>query len=541
VSARPLTFDDLRRRRWELLALTSVGAFMSPLDGAITSVALPVISPDLGLSFSASMWVQAVYLLVTAVLLIPLGRLADRRGRVRFYLLGIAVYCTGSLLCALSMSGAWLISSRALQGVGSALLGATAAAIVTAVFPPQERGRALGINVMAVYLGLSVGPPLGGFLTDAFGWQSIFLINVPIGAFVFAWGWRLLPRDEGARVGAPAGPAGPGAAAPAAPAAPSSRPQAPAQRPDVAGTALLGAFLIALLVPLTFAPQWGWIGARSVVLLLLAVATLVAFVLVERRAADPVLDLDLLLHNRLFAAANSAALLNYMALYAISILTAVFLEVVQDRSASLTGWIMLSQPIMQAALAPLAGRLSDRVGSRVLATVGMLLTATGMALLGSMPADAGLPRVIASLAVVGVGLASFSAPNTSAVMGSVRRDQLSLAGAFLATMRVTGMALSVAILGGIAASQLGRLGGRLIFSHGKGDGLGALGAQAVADFALGYRYAMYTGAALAVLGALVSLTRGAHDPSAPAGPATAGPAPVGPAPAGPPASASGDA
>ena len=503
LATRPLTFDDLARRRWELLALTSVGAFMSPLDGAITSVALPVMSPDLGLSFSASMWVQAVYLLATAVLLIPLGRLADQRGRVRFYLLGVAVFSAGSLLCALSVNGAWLISSRALQGVGSALLGATAAAIVTAVFPPQERGRALGINVMAVYLGLSVGPPLGGFLTDAFGWQSIFLINVPIGALVFVWGWRLLPRDEGARA----------VAAASTQERPPARPPAPARRTDVAGAALLGAFLIALLVPLTFAPQWGWAGTRSVVLLLLAAASLVAFVAVERRVADPVLDLDLLLHNRLFAAANSAALLNYMALYAISILTAVFLEVVQDRSASLAGWIMLSQPVMQVALAPLAGRASDRVGSRVLATTGMLLTGAGMVLLASMPADAGLPQVMASLAVVGVGLASFSAPNTSAVMGSVARDQLSLAGAFLATMRVTGMALSVAILGGIAASQLGRLGGQLIFSHGKGDGLGALGAQAVADFARGYRYAMYTGAALAVLGALVSLTRGAHGPA----------------------------
>ncbi len=297
-------------------------------------------------------------------------------------------------------------------------------------------------------------------------------------------------------------------------------------RPDLAGAALWGAFLICLLVPLTFAPQWGWAVPRTVVLLVLAAVSLLAFVLVERRANDPLVDLDLLLHNRLFAAANSAALLNYMALYAISILTAVFLEVVQDRSATLTGWIMLSQPLMQAVLAPLAGRLSDRVGSRVLATTGMALTAVGMVLLGSMPVDAGLPQIIASLAVVGVGLASFSAPNTSAVMGSVDRRQLSLAGAFLGTMRATGMALSVAILGGIAASQLGRVGGRLLFSHGSDDGLGAIGALAVVDFATGYSYAMYTGAALAVLGALVSLTRGAHDPATPDGPpASAGPPP----------------
>jgi EmrB/QacA subfamily drug resistance transporter len=515
---RPDTFDDLKRRRWELLALTSVGAFMGPLDGAIVSVALPVMSPELGLSFSASMWVQAVYLLVSAVLLIPLGRLADARGRMRFYLVGIVVFAAGSLLCAASMSGAWLIASRALQGAGAALLGATAVAIVTAAFPPQERGRALGISVAAVYLGLSVGPPLGGFLTDAFGWEAIFLVNVPIAAVVLIWGWRLLPRDE--RAGAT--PAG---AVPAASGAPP-----PAPRPDLAGSALWGAFLICLLVPLTFAPQWGWAASRSLGLLALAALSLVAFVVVERHVADPLLDLDLLLHNRLFAASSSAALLNYMALYAVSVLTAVFLEVVQGRSAALTGWIMLSQPLMQAVLAPLAGRLSDRTGSRVLATAGMVLTAAGMALLGSMPQDASLPRVMLSLAVVGVGMALFSAPNTSAVMGSVPRHQLGLAGAFIGTMRTTGMALSVAILGGIAASQLGRVGGRLIFGHGQG--LGDLGAQAVTDFASGYSYAMYTGAALAVFGALISLTRGSHVGAA-AGPvASAGPgAPAHPGPA----------
>ena len=496
MTARPATFDELKRRRWELLALTSVGAFINPFLGAVTSVALPAISADLRLSFSASMWVQASYLIVMAVLLIPLGRLADERGRLRFYLVGVAVFTAGSLLCAVSPSGAWLIGSRGAQGVGAALLGATAVAIVTAVFPAEERGRALGINVAAVYLGLSAGPPLGGFLTDALGWQSIFLVNVPMGVAVFAWGWRLLPRDEGV--------------------APRS------VRPDVAGTGLLGGTLVCLLVPLTFAPQWGWAGTRSVALLVLAAAFLVAFGLVERRASDPLVDLGLLAHNRLFAAANTAALLNYMALYAISMLTAVFLQVVQGRSAALTGWLMLSQPLMQAALAPLAGRLSDRVGSRVLATAGMALTALGMVLLGALPADAGMPRLVASLAVVGVGLASFSAPNTSAVMGSVGRHQLSLAGAFLSTMRTTGMALSVAVLGGIAASQLGRVGGKLIFGRGSAADVAAFGERVAADFARGYSYAMYTGAALAAFGALVSLTRGAQGAPASEAPRSAG-------------------
>jgi EmrB/QacA subfamily drug resistance transporter len=478
-----ITAEDAHRRRWELLALTSIGAFMAPLDGSIVSVALPVISPDLHLSFAASMWVQAAYLLATAVLLIPLGRLADQHGRVRFYLIGTAVFTAGSLLAALSMNGAWLIMSRVVQGGGAALMVATSAAIVTAVFPPHERGRALGINVMAVYIGLSIGPPLGGILSDTLGWRSIFLINLPIGLVVLVWGWMMLPRSERIE---------------------------DAPRVDFAGAALLSVFLISLLVPLTFAPEWGWAAPLTLGLLALAAASLAGFVVVERRVASPVLDLDLLVHNRLFAAANTAALLNYMALFAIGLLTAVFLEIVQGRSAAVTGWLMLSQPLLMAILSPFSGRLSDRIGSRVLATGGMVTIAFGMVLLAAMPTTAPVWQVAGNLAIVGLGMAAFSAPNTSAIMGSVRRDQLGVASAFLGTMRTAGQALSVALLGGIAASQLGRLGGRLLFTHGRGGSSG-LAEQAVSGFAQGYRYAMLTGAVLALLGAAVSLTRGAHE------------------------------
>jgi len=482
---RRITVDDLHDRRWELLALTSVGAFMTPLDSSIVAVALAKMGPALHLSFSASIWVQAAYLLTMAVLLIPLGRLADHRGRVHFYLAGIAVFTLGSLLAGLSPNGAWLIASRAIQGAGGALLSATAAAIVTAVFPSQERGRALGINVMAVYVGLSVGPVLGGQIVDHLGWRWIFFINLPIGVAAFVWGWLLMPRHE--------------------------RPDRQAPRLDLLGSGLQAVGLICLLVPLTFAPDWGWTAPRTVALLALSALSFAGFVLTELRVRDPLLDMDLLLHNRLFAAANSAALLNYMALFAISILTAIYLEVVQGRSASQTGWIMLAQPAMQAGLSPLAGRLSDKVGSRVLCTLGMVLTAAGMVLLAFLPRDASVLQVMGALALVGLGLAAFSAPNTSAIMGSVDRDQLGLASAFLGTMRVTGMALSVALLGGIAASQLGRAGGRILYHHGAG----VAAAKAATDYAAGYKYAMLTGASLALVGALASLTRGAAAPARP--------------------------
>jgi EmrB/QacA subfamily drug resistance transporter len=489
-----ITPEQLYARRWQLLALTSVGAFMGPLDGSIVSVALPNMGRSLRLSFTASIWVQAVYLLVMAVLLIPLGRLADRHGRVHYYLGGIVVFTLGSLLSALSPNAAWLVGARALQGGGAALLVATSTAIVTAVFPPQERGRALGINVMAVYLGLSVGPPLGGFLTDHFGWRSIFLVNLPIGVAVAACGYLLLPRHE--------------------------RGDERAGRLDLPGTLLWGLTLICLLVPLTFASQWGWTSARTLGLLAIAGLSLTAFVARERRTDDPLLSMDLLFHNRLFAAANTAALLNYMALGAISILTAVYLEIVQGRSAGLTGWLMLAQPAMMAALSPAAGRLSDRIGSRVLSSGGMVIVAAGMVLLAGLPTASGLLRVMASMAVVGLGMAAFSAPNTSAIMGSVEKRQLGIAGAFVGTMRVTGQALSVAVLGGIAASSLGALGGRILLTHGApvpGETHAAARVAAAfvtAHYAHGYREAMITGAGLALIGALASLTRGQHVPVA---------------------------
>jgi EmrB/QacA subfamily drug resistance transporter len=463
------------QRRWSLLALTCVGAFMAPLDGSIVAVALPKMGPALHLSFAASLWVQAAYLLAMAVLLIPTGRLADRGDRVRTYLAGMAVFTLGSLAAALSRNAAMLVASRVVQGAGGAMLSATSAAIVASAFPPRERGRALGVNVMAVYLGLSVGPPLGGLLVDHLGWPWIFLVNLPVGAAALVWGVRLLgPRP------APSG-AGTGT--------------------DLAGATLLGAFLLALVVPLTFSTEWGWRTPAVWLPLALAPAAAAAFLARESRCRDPLVDLALVRGNRLFAAANLAALLNYCALYGIAVLTAVQLQLVVGYPARVAGWIMLAQPLTQAFLSPTAGRLSDHWGSRTLTTAGMVTVAAGMGLLAATGRTSGPEHLLAALAVVGLGMAAFSAPNTSAIMGSVAREQLSMASAFLGTMRVTGQAVSVGLLGSIAASRLGPGGwGRLLRRAGDGGAADA--------FAWGYRGAMATGAVLALLGALASLTRG---------------------------------
>jgi len=468
-----MTPDHGSNRRWEILAFTSVGAFMAPLDGSIVSVALPIMGRQLGLSFEGTLWVQASYLLTMAVLLIPLGRLADHRGRLKFYLAGITLFTLGSIGAALAAGSTSIILARVVQGSGGALLSSTSSALVTAVFPANERGKAMGINVMSVYAGLSLGPPLGGFLVDSLSWHWIFLINIPIGVAVLLWGRRLY-RAMSEEIHTK-------------------------HKLDAPGSMWLGLAMITLLLPLTLHARWGLTSTPALALFALSTISFAAFAIRERSASEPLIDINLLRHNPTFAFGNLAALLNYMSLYAVGLLTSVWLQLVQGLPARHAGWIMLGQPVVQSLLSPITGRLSDHIGPRVLTTAGMLMTALGMLLLGCFAQGAGLATIVAALAVVGIGMASFSAPNGSSVMGSVERHQLGLAGAFLGTMRVTGMTLSVAILGGLAASHLGGGGWQALLEHGP-DGPGA------DAFIWGYRTAMFTGTGLALLGAFACLT-----------------------------------
>jgi EmrB/QacA subfamily drug resistance transporter len=469
--------------------VVSIGTFMTPFDASIVSVALPAMGSDLQLSYSQGLWTQAAYLLVTSMLLIPAGRTADSRGPVRYYLMGTLVFALGSVVAALAPDGYVLIAARCIQGVGGAFMFATSPGIVTAAFPAAERGRALGLNTTAVYVGLTAGPVLGGLIVTHASWRWIFLINVPIAVLTVLAGWSLLGIERRARRAAE--PLG-GAEAMSA----GTAPRGADGRVDWLGAVLLGVALAALFVPLTFSPLWGWAGARSIVLLVLAVVLFAAFIMVEDRRKEPMLDLDLLRRNRVFALGNSATLLNYLAVFAVTTLTALFLQISQGRSAQETGLILLMQPVLMALLAPITGRLSDRVGSRALAAGGMVLVAAGMAQLAFASLSVG--RVLLALGTIGVGMAAFSPPNMSMVMGSVDRSQLSLASGFLGTMRFCGQGLSVAVLGAIAAHSLGPEGGRVIFF---GDSTDAASASA---FSGGFRVAMLVGAALALVGAVFS-------------------------------------
>jgi len=477
---------ELGRRRWRVLTLGSVGMFTGTLLTTIVAVALPKhIGPDLSLTYSEALWVQAIFPLAMSVSLIPVGRIADRFGLMRFYLLGLAIYGVFSIACALAFSGPFLIVVRFLQGVGGAFMAATSMALVTAVFPPEERGRSLGINAMAGYLGLMAGPPLGGVIVSHISWRWIFLITLPLVLVTLVNGWFLLAPERRDRAAGPERPAARKGAA-----------------IDWTGTLLLGLVMATLLVPLISVPFWGWLSPLTLGMLGGFVVLLALFILVEHRVHEPVLNLDMVRKNRVFAAGTTAALLNYAAVYGVTTLTAAFLEIVEGYSPQQAGLILLTSPVFIAGLSAPFGWLSDRIGQRIPATAGMLLAAAGTVQLGLLPSPAPDWRVIVSLACVGLGMAAFSSPNTSSVMGSVKRTELSLASGFLGTMRTAGQGVSIGLLGAIAASGLGPTGGRVLF-------LGERATAAAAEtFGGGYRTAMLVAAGLAFLGAMVSMVRG---------------------------------
>ena len=352
------------------------------------------------------------------------GRLADIYGRKKIYLWGMAGYALTSFLCGAAGSGTWLIIFRALQGMSGALIFGTGMAILTSVFPAHERGRAIGISVASVYLGLSLGPVAGGFLTQHFGWRSIFFLTVPMCLAV----WTLVVvmlKGEWA--------------------------DAKGEKLDLAGSFIYCLALVLLIFGFSRLPE-----PAGLYCVLAAVMGFLLFVKMENRAASPVLDLRLFRENRVFAFSSLAALINYSATFAVGFLLSLYLQYVQGMSPQQAGLVLISQPIFMAAFSPVAGWLSDRFEAHRVASLGMALTVAGMLLLLLLKNGTPVSFVVVSLIFIGLGFALFSSPNTNAVMGSVERKYYGVASATLGTMRLTGQMLSMAITMLVMALYFGK-------------------------------------------------------------------------------------
>ena len=404
--------EDKSLQRTALL-VTTLSSLLTPMMASAITIALPAIGRDFAMNAITLGWVASAYLLAAAVFLLPFGRLADIVGRKRVFTLGTVVFSLASLLAGLAPNAWSFLCFRVLQGTGGAMIFGTGVAILTSVFPPQRRGWVLGINVGATYTGLSLGPFVGGLLTHHLGWRWVFLLSVPLGLLVLV-AVRLRMRQEWADCrGEPF---------------------------DWKGSLGYMAMLTAFMLGFTWLPGW-----RGALLLLAAAVALPLFIGWESRSAHPIFQARLVRGNTVFAFSNLAALVNYSATFAIGFLLSLYLQFIKGFTPRAAGLVLVAQPVVMALFSPLAGRLSDRLEPRVVASLGMGLCAAGLLAFTWLGPASGLPAITANLMLVGLGFALFSSPNTNAVMGAVERRQYGVASATLATMRMVGQMMSMGI------------------------------------------------------------------------------------------------
>ncbi len=396
-----------------VLIIACLSSFIVPFIGSSVNIALPTIGQEFKIDAVTLGWVPSSYLLASAMFLLPFGRIADIHGRKKIFLAGTVIYTIGSLLSALSFSGSMLIACRVIQGIGSAMTFGTSMAILTSVFPLEERGWAIGIATASVYSGLSLGPFLGGFLTQHLGWRSLFIFNVPFGLVVILLViWQL--RGDWA--------------------------EAEGEQVDFPGSVLYASILLLVMVGLSLLPAFSGIGLIGV-----GAIGIIGFYYLEAGIESPILNVKIFRHNPVFTFSNLAAFIHYSATYAVTFLMSLFLQYIKGLSAQGAGLILISQPLMMAAFSPLAGRISDRVEPRVIASLGMACTCMAIYLLSFIGEKTGLPFIVFTLLLLGFGFALFSSPNTNAVMSSVEKRYYGVASGMIGTMRLIGQMLSMGI------------------------------------------------------------------------------------------------
>jgi len=455
------------KRPWTALGVVSVGTFMATLDGNIVNVALPSVASGFGASLPYAQWIVSAYLLIICCLLPLFGRLGDTRGKRPIYRLGFLVFGAASVLCGLAGSMETLIASRVIQGLGAAMLMANGPGIIVLAFPGASRGRAFGVMGSVVALGSLTGPALGGVLLDVFGWRSIFYVNIPValaGAFCVH---AFLPRGE---------------------------------RVIKAGFDLAGLFLFAvgittLLMALSHGRDWpAWALAAGV---LGAMAVLVLFLQAERRARFPMVDLELLSHKP-FSTGNGVSFLCFTAMFANAILMPFYLHDVKGISPMLMGGVLAVLPLVMAVVSPFSGRLSERVNQPVLAGIGLWIMAAGLANQGFLGAASPLWRAALGQGLLGLGVGVFISPNNNSILSSAPAAKSGLAGSILALTRNVGMVTGIAVATGV-------------FETARVSAMAGIAAptpeQITAGFLSGFRCALFTAAALAFLGGLLSFHR----------------------------------
>jgi EmrB/QacA subfamily drug resistance transporter len=401
------------KKQLSVLLVTTLSSFLTPFMGSAVNVALPAIAKELSMNALSLSWVASSFILAAAITLIPLGRLADIHGRRIVFLYGAVIFTVASLFCIWSPTQYYLIAARAIQGIGGAMIFSTGTAMLISAYPPGERGKFLGINITAVYVGLTIGPFIGGLLTQYCGWRYIFLFTVLLGVMVIFITTRMVEKEalENKK-----------------------------ESFDFAGSLLYAIALFAIMYGFSLLPSW-----KAGLLIVLGVLCLVIFIFQQLKQPFPLLDLRLFLDNKVFAFSNLAALINYCATFAVTFLLSLYLQHIKMLTPFQTGTVLIAAPAIQALFSSFAGRLSDRFEPQIIASIGMALNVIGLVPLIFLKNDTSIHYLLFCLIILGIGFALFSSPNVNAIMSAVENKFYGIASATIATMRLTGQMFSMGI------------------------------------------------------------------------------------------------
>ena len=411
-------------RKWYVMAAVSMGTFLATIDSSIVNIALPTLVRELNTDFATVQWVVLAYLLTLSTLLLSVGRLADMKGKKRIYTLGFVIFTIGSVLCGLASNIYMLILFRVIQAIGATMILALGMAIVTEAFPPSERGKALGITGTMVSIGIVIGPTLGGLIIDVLAWNWIFYVNLPIGLIGIFMVTRFVPDTK------PVGK----------------------QKFDFLGALVMLLCLLAFLLALTFGQNIGFTDPRILSLFALSIALLVGFLFIEKHATQPMIDLSLF-RNSLFNINLSTGFITFVAIAGTIILMPFYLENVLNYSTREVGILIAIVPISMGIIAPIAGSMSDRFGTRPITVIGLVILLIGYAALSTLSMMTSTIGYLLRFLPIGLGMGVFQSPNNSAIMGTAPKDRLGIVSGMLAVNRTLGQTTGIAILGALWAAR----------------------------------------------------------------------------------------
>ena len=394
------------------LLVATLANFLTPFMSSAVNIALPAIGSEFATSAILLSWVPTSFLLAAAMFAVPFGRISDIYGMKKIFSYGIIIFTVSSFMSAIAPSAEFLIISRILQGIGGAMIFVTGLAIITSVYPPQKRGKAIGLNIATVYIALSLGPVLGGIMTQYLGWRSLFWAMIPLGILILGLTyWKL--KDEWA--------------------------ECKGEKFDIKGSIFYSIVLVMVMYGFSILPY-----IIGIILVVAGIIGFIGFLMYELRIESPVLNVELF-KNRTFAFSNLAALINYSATFAVTFLLSLYLQYIKALDPLSAGLILVAQPIMMAIFAPIAGRLSDKFVPQKLAALGMALSTIGLLLFAFINKETSIAFITIGLLIIGTGFGFFSSPNTNAIMGSVERRFYGVASAMVSTMRLLGQTFSMGL------------------------------------------------------------------------------------------------